>query len=122
LLTSGGNLHSFFRFTLCSPLFYVLLLALINRTSNIKALHLRIALCISTLLFLLLLYTIEYGGNRFNFSFFGPLVYIAYFAFLSTPVRTSALRIISLLILVGCSIVWNSYLLNILLSNGYIFT
>ncbi len=122
LLTSGGNLHSFFRFTLCSPLFYVLLLVLIDRTMNNNAVHTRLTLCVSALLFFLLLYTIDYGGNRFSFSFFGPLLYIAYFAFLSIPIRVNAIRIISLLILVGCSIIWNSYLLNILLSNGYIFT
>jgi len=120
LLTSGGNLHSFFRFTLCSPFFYVLLLVLIDRTDT--ALKVKIGFGLSTLLFLLLLFVLEFGGTRFSFSFFGPLLFIAYLAFLSTPIKINTLRIISLLILVGSSIIWNSYLLNILLSNGYIFT
>lgn len=123
LLTSGGNLHSFFRFTLASPMFYIVLIGVLNglSTKSIKQV-LTIFLCCCGLLFFFLL-TVEYGGMRTDFSFFGMYLFLAVSFFLITKrfLPKPAIVIIVVSLVVSCTI-WNTYLLNAFLSNAWVFT
>jgi hypothetical protein len=123
IITSGGNLHSFFRFTLASPFFYIALLIFLNYllTKPIK-LYLLIFVAL-TLILILFLNIADYGGERIQFSFFGLYMFIATGLFLivknklSQPVQ---ITIFSVLILLNT--MWNTYLLNVFFSDGWIFT
>ena len=123
IITSGGNLHSFFRFTLTSPPFYIALIFLLNYLNEKSAqyfIYIFIALMAITILFLNL---VDYGGGRIQFSFFGLYMFIATGLFLILKNRLSQplqLTIASMLIFLN--IVWNTYLLNVFFSNAWIFT
>jgi hypothetical protein len=123
LLTSGGNLHSFSRFILASPLFFIAVLIFLNYLS-VKPLKLFV-LFFFTLTFLLVLFLnfVDYGGGRMQFSFFGLYMFIAISLFLiikKTISRSAQILIISALIIL--TTIWNTFLLNIFFSNGWIFT
>jgi len=123
LLTSGGNLHSFSRFILASPLFFIALLIFLDYLSG-KPLKL-IVLFFFTLTFLLVLFLniVDYGGGRMQFSFFGLYMFIVISLFLIIK-KTISLpaQIMITLALVMLVTIWNTFLLNIFLSNGWIFT
>lgn len=123
LLTAGGNFHSLFRFILCSPLFFIVVLILISEISNIDT---KLLTLIFTTIFLLLfayISLIDYGGDRLQFSFVGLLMlvitsgYILYRRFLSIK-----LDILVLSAIVVFNTVWNTYMLNVFFSNGWLFT
>lgn len=123
LITSGGNLHSYFRFTLASPLFYIAILILLNHIQQIKIRNsILIFIGMSVLLFLFLNLT-EYGGDRIQFSFAGMYLLVLAFLYLFTRKglnkKTDS---IALSVLILASLVWNTYLFNMYLSDGWIFT
>lgn len=123
VLTAGGNFHSLFRFIICSPLFFIVVLILISKISSIDTKLL--ALVFTTLFLLLFTYMslVEYGGDRLQFSFIGLFMlvitscYILFRRFLSIK-----LDLIALSLIVIINTVWNTYMLNMYLSNGWIFT
>lgn len=123
LFTSGGNLHSFFRFTLASPPFYIAILILIGylgKTNPAKIILSLMALSITLFLFLFLT---EYGGERLRFSFLGMYLLIITCAYLLLRNNLSRIAdgfLLTFLIISGT--VWNTYLLNAFFSNGWIFT
>jgi hypothetical protein len=123
LLTSGGNLHSFSRFTLASPLFYIALLIFLNYLSG-RPLKLFVLFFILLNIFLVLFLSfVDYGGERLQFSFFGLYMFIAISLFLiikRTMSRSTQIMIILALIIL--TNIWNTFLLNIFFSNGWIFT
>ncbi len=123
LLTSGGSLHSLFRFIMVSPPFFITLLILLNNL-HINKLKFKI-LCISIPIILITLFlTITtYGGNRFDFSFSGLYLSIAIISFLLFRNNLKfSLQIIIATFIILCSIIWNTYMLNIFFSSGWIFT
>jgi len=123
LLTSGGNLHSFFRFTLATPFFYVLVLVFMDhlRTHPIK--HALAGYAIGAVLLCWFLLEVEFGGSRTDFSIFGTYLFMATGLFLvmfhklALPVRIALTCVLVLL-----NTVWNAYLLNAFLCNGWLFT
>jgi len=123
VLTAGGNFHSLFRFIICSPLFFIVVLILISKISSIEAKLL--ALVFTTLFLLLFTYMslVDYGGDRLQFSFVGLFMlvitsgYILFRRFLSIK-----LDLIALSLIVIINTIWNTYMLNMYLSNGWIFT
>ncbi len=123
LLTSGGNLHSFFRFTLTSPMFYIVVLVFLNYLfKNSVRTPLLVYGLISVLLFLFL-NSVEYGPDRINFSFLGLYIFIFTGLFLIVnKILSQPVKITIALVLVLSSTVWNAYLLNAFFSNGWIFT
>jgi hypothetical protein len=123
LLTSGGNLHSFSRFTLASPLFYISVLIFLNYLSG-KPLKLFVLIFITlNILLVLFLNFVGYGGGRIQFSFFGLYMFIAISLFLiikKTISQSAQILIMSALVILAT--IWNTFLLNIFFSNGWIFT
>jgi hypothetical protein len=123
LITSGGNLHSFFRFTLASPFFYIALLILLDHLFERPVVPPILVYAALTILLALFLSFVDYGKPRMQFSFFGLYLFIATGLFLvikkkiSLPVQVG---IALVLILLGTA--WNTYLLNDFCSNGWIFT
>ena len=123
LLTSGGNLHSFFRFTLATPFFYVLVLVFMDhlRTHPIK--HALTGYAIGAVLLCWFLLEVEFGGSRTDFSFFGMYLSMATGLFLvlfhkfALPIRIALTCVLVLL-----NTVWNAYLFNAFLCNGWLFT
>lgn len=123
LLTSGGNLHSFFRFTLASPFFYIVVLIFLNYLS-IKSLKLFVSIFIIMNVLLILFLNLEdYGGERMQFSFFGLYMFIATSLFLLTKkIISRPGQIMIALALIILNTIWNTYLLNVFFSDGWIFT
>ena len=123
LLTSGGNLHSFFRFTMCSPAFYIV--ALFSFSHWLKEnKSIRFILFLAPLILLIVfLNQIEYGPGRFQFPFFG--MYLSILAFLLLYIhpflRNSVRWPVAIVLIILCTI-WNTYLFNIFLCEGWIFT
>lgn len=123
LITSGGNLHSFYRFILASPFFYASLFLGIDYLPNKKTFKIEWSYLICMVIVLLFLFTVEFGGTRFQFSFVGLLLFIFLGSFLlvknylSTPLTI----FLTALLILFCA-VWNTYLYNMYLSDGWIFT
>lgn len=123
LLTSGGNLHSFFRFTLASPLFYMAVLILLDRAAEIPARWLWGPFLLSVTLLVVFLGLTDFGGNRLAFPLTGLYLSIATTMLILAIGRVS--RILgrtATAVLIVLNTVWNTYLLNAFLSNGWIFT
>lgn len=123
LITSGGNLHSFFRFTLASPFFYIVVLIFLNYLSE-KPLKLFFIIFIILIVFLILfLNFVDYGGERMRFAFSGLYLSIVTSLFLLTKkmiLRPFQIAIIFVLIILNT--IWNTYLLNVFFSDGWVFT
>lgn len=123
LITSGGSLHSFFRFTLCTPLFYIAVVFLISRIPKIP---LKILLTIFTSLGIALFIffrLVEYGSNQAKFSYVGLFMLLTCFLyFLIKDKLYRPLQILAIVGIVITNIIWNTYMLNMFFSNGWIFT
>ncbi len=123
LLTTGGSLHSFFRYTLSTPLFYIALLILLNGIYN-KPIKLPLYyFIISLVLIALFLNLVKYGGDRISFSFFGLYLFILSSLFLIFRSKLpKPMQIISVILLVVFNIFWTTYMLNVFFCDGWIFT
>ena len=123
LLTSGGNLHSFFRFILASPPFYIALLFFLNSIYKKPVKMIIVAFILLNVLLILFFNTVEYGGARIQFSYFGLYMFIAASFFLITRKTISRpLQIGITLMIIILQTIWNAYLFNAFLSDGWIFT
>ncbi|MCA1764068.1 MAG: hypothetical protein ABR574_13260 [Cryomorphaceae bacterium] len=123
LITSGGNLHSFFRFTLASPFFYIAVLICLNELPRISSkLFAGVFVVFGAFLFLFLHFT-AYGGEVMQFSFLG--LFLSALAFLYLGIRKSLSKLpdgAACILIAAANIVWNTYLFNHFLSDGWIFT
>ena len=123
LLTSGGNLHSFFRFTLASPPFCIATIFIFNNFTGKSYSKALIATFISIFLLILFLHFTTFGGSRFGFSFWGMYLFIFnYLYFIFRGKFNKKLQVLFLISLILMNLVWNTYMLNIFFSNGWIFT
>jgi len=124
ITVSGGNLHSFSRFILCTPAFYVALIYVYNRLSGLSSFTrslLLFDLCLAAYFFFLA--ETDYGGARSDFSFFGSYLMVANFAFLMFYSQfNTKFKLPVLSVLLTLNIVWNTWLLNCFLSDSWIFT
>ncbi len=120
--TSQGNLHSFTRFTLCSPLFYILMILLPGKLERAPGWLAPAWFLASLTGMILFLAQTGYGGPRWSFVFFGCYLAVALFLFyLFLPrMKTGVLAPLLVLLLFG-ALLWNCYLFNCFLSNGWIF-
>ncbi len=122
-LTSGGNLHSYFRFTLNSPLFYIGIITLLTYIGQTRSRYHLIIFCLAVLTLIIFLNQVPYGGDRFSFSYAGLYLLIATSAFLI--IRKFLPKPIDIFCTIGLVItntIWTTYLFNCYLSNGWIFT
>lgn len=121
LLFRGGSLHCLFRFTLCTPFFYVLLIHGFDYVKKIKWSWRLVGLALSAMAGFLLLDKAEYSPY-WNFSDFGFLLLAAaMFFWLLQDFYTKQLYKIGLFITIGANLFWTAYLLNMYVNNGWIF-
>jgi hypothetical protein len=123
VLTSGNVINGFYRYVMCTPCFYILLFMLPDRLSKIslsnKAFF--ILFCLFALYFFL--DNVIYGDGRFRFMYLGMYLSVLFaFYLLYSQHLSKIIRIGLLLIIALPSILWHTYLFNMFLSNGWIFT
>ena len=122
-LTSGGNLHSFFRFELASPCFFIAAIFFLDRTK--KGLWNQLFKFILLPLAGLLIFFafVDYGGDRLRFEYLGAYLLIASFTYLLVYQWLMPFsRYLILSVLLVANILFGTYLLNMFLSNVWIFT
>ncbi|MEO6902235.1 MAG: hypothetical protein ABI315_03680 [Bacteroidia bacterium] len=123
LSTQGLDFHSFPRYILASPLFYIAILILLNNLGNKSCRLFNIIYFILTVSIILFLSNVEYGGSKIQFSFFGLYLFILTGAYLIIKkVISHPLQIFFAIILILLNTIWNAYLLNAFFSNAWIFT
>lgn len=123
LITSGGNLHGFFRFTMATPLFYIAALILLDRLQEFRPTTIAIALVVPVALLYIFLLSVGYGGERSQFAYLGLYLLVASFLLLGLGRKLPKLARIPLYaVVVFGNILWNTFLFNVFLSNGWIFT
>ncbi len=122
-LTAGGNLHSFFRFTMSSPAFYIVILFLLNHWLSTDKNIRPILILLPIILLIVFLAQTDYGGSRLNFSLTGMYLSVLAFTFLCfhSYLKKSAQWILASILILLC-IIWNTYLFNIFLCEGWIYT
>jgi hypothetical protein len=121
ILFRGGSLHCLFRFTICSPFFYILLYIAFDYIRCIL-LNIRFFL-ISILAFssLFVLGLADYS-SLWNFSDFGIFIFIAAISFwLFQDLKSSKIYKIGIILLLLINLVWTTYLFNTYIINGWIF-
>lgn len=122
-LTSGGSLHGFFRFTLCTPCFYLLLIFLFNNVMAGNRKWIMGTFIFSFITYYLFLALTEYGGPRVNFSYLGSFLLVLNILFiLCIPKLNKSLKYLTAAVLFFCNLVWTTWMFNIFLSDGWIFT
>lgn len=118
LFFRGNSLHCLFRFTMCTPFFYILFY-LFREQINKKYLY--IVFSILSLLVLWGLAVIPYTMH-YSFSDFGGLLFLAVFwLWLLQKNSTKVWYKVATITLIGFNILWTSYLFSMYLSNAWIF-
>ncbi len=123
LFTSGGNLHSFYRFILATPFFFISTLLIIDRINGKSIIPILLLFLSCFLLMILFLFCTDYGGERIQFSFLGLYLLIVISLFIL--IRQKLPLVLQVIVsgeLICSSLVWNTYLLNMFMSNAWIFT
>jgi hypothetical protein len=123
LIKQGFDFHSFSRYILASPLLYIAVLTLLNFFINRPTKVIGIIYHVLTIAVILFLSMIEYGGDKIQFSFFGLYLFILTgFYLVFKRLIPQSLQISFAFLLVLLNTVWNTYLLNVFFSNGWLFT
>jgi hypothetical protein len=122
-LTSGGNLHSYFRFTLNSPLFYIGAIILLKYINETRSRYHLIIFGVTIGLLIIFLSQVPYGGDRITFSYLGLYLLIATTGyFLIRKFVPKQIDLIMVCLIIITNTIWTTYLFNCYLSNGWIFT
>lgn len=121
LFLQGGCLHSLYRYTLCTPFFYIIIFHHLNADYRIPSWRL-IVLFIMCIISCLIFFNMANYGKVWSFSRTGfVLLSIALLFFILSQrlARVPQYALYSLLIVAG--IIWNCYLLNMFVSRAWIF-
>jgi hypothetical protein len=123
MLTADGSLHGFFRFMLCSPAFYMLAIYVFNKfIQNDPKPYLNM-IAFSMFIYVIFLISAKYGGSRADFSFFGSYLFTINFLVLAFWTKLNkSLKFLITCLLFFLNLVWNTYMFNIFLNDGWIFT
>ncbi len=122
ILNSHGSINSLFRYVLSSPMFYISVILLIDQLNERRYIK-RVLIPSSLILTIVFLNLIEYGGDRSNFSYAG--LYLAITTVIFLLYKNSArlkFQYIITGVLVSLNLVWTGYLLNMYISEGWLFT
>ncbi len=123
LLTAQGNLHSFFRFTMCSPAFYIVGIYFLSKQKGHCTNFTSFLAFIPAILLGNFLWNVDFGGSRMDFAYAGMyLAVISFYLLFFLGYMNNVLRWSLSIVVILASIVWSSYLLNIFLNEGWIFT
>ncbi len=121
LAMQGGCLHSLYRYTLCTPFFYIIILKHLTdvyKTNILNSLIVFSMFIVGCSLF----FTIADYGKSWDFSKTGFILLCANLGFFILSQRFSATaKYIGYSILVATGIIWNCYLLNMFLTKAWVF-
>ena len=122
-LTSGDALNGFYRYTMNIPFFYIVLFLLPEKIKEIPLKNKFIYIGCSSLLMIIFLASVNYGGSRFQFPYSGLyLSLLVFFYYIAEPYLSVRNKVITILLLLIPCIVWHTYLFNMYLSDAWIFT
>ena len=122
-LTSGNILNGFYRYTMAVPFFYILLFMGYEKIKNIPLKYKMLAFGFCLALMIAFLSNVVYGDNRFRFVYLGLYLSILLWLFiLVEPYLTYFNKWLLILVLLLPCIVWHTYLFNMYLSDGWLFT
>lgn len=120
LLFRGGSLHCLFRFTICSPFFYILIFIAFYHLRNIPPNIRFFILATLSLISIFILGLADYS-TYWNFSDFGIFLFIGTTAlWLFQDFKSNKFHKISLFLLLFSNIVWTTYLINTYIINGWV--
>ena len=121
LLFQGGCLHSLYRYTLCSPFFYIIIFNHINILETLslkKSLLLTCCFIISCLLFFhFVSFSSQFGFSKIGFV----LLMLNLLFFIVSRHLNNYSKYIIYIPLIIVSILWNCYLYNMFFSRAWIF-
>jgi len=121
LLYQGGNLHGLSRYLLCTPFFFVVVIWGYQKMGK-SLLDERLALIVFPLFAALFIYTLSPYMSKWSFYSLGLLIlflnYFYLFNVFSTAKLFNRLFFGSIVVV---NIIWNAYLLNCYLNDGWIF-
>jgi hypothetical protein len=122
LFYQGGSLNGLFRYTINTPFFYILLGTVYDKIKNVSKEIRQFVFWILFLTGLFILGLANYS-TYWNFSDLGYfIICFAMFFWLFNEYENLKLYKIGLILLLFINIVWTTYLFNIYISNGWIFT
>lgn len=121
ILFRGGSLHCLFRFTLCSPFFYILLYIGFEYIKHIST-DIRFFIISTISLIGLFILGLANYSTYWNFSDFGFFVFIGVLLFwVFQDFKFKRAYIIGLTLLLLINLIWTTYLFNTYIINGWIF-
>jgi len=122
LLFQGGNLHGLFRYVMCTPFFFAFCLLGFERFRKLNSNH-KLALFVFTFLPAFFTYSFASYLEAWEFYSLGFSLIFLNFAFLFyTPSFEKIMSKVAFAFIVFSNIIWNVYLLNCYLNDGWIFT
>jgi hypothetical protein len=123
-LTTNNSLNGFYRYTMDVPFSFIILFLLPEKIKNKSILSKIIVFTLCLFGLTLFLYFVKYGGSdRFQFSYLGLYLSIFMGIFvLILPYLSFSKKLILFLLLLVPSIIWHTYLFNMYLCNGWIYT
>jgi hypothetical protein len=122
-VSSGYQMNGFYRYTMATPFFYIILFHLPEKLKSIPSQYKLAGFIIVLISLAIFLSSAEYGGNILRFNYMGFYLLLLLGAlFLIGPHIGDRVKIVLLVIFILPCIVWHTYLFNIYLSNTWIFT
>jgi hypothetical protein len=123
LLFQGGSINGLFRYTLCTPFFFYLLIYFFRRLKSLNYSSKLLYYIFASFSGLFTMTMSVYSGN-WNLSDAGFILLMITFGLLifNNDLHQKKPYRIILGITIFLNIVWNTYMLNIYVSNGWIFT
>jgi len=121
LFFQGGTLHSLYRYTLCSPFFYVIIFQHMN---NMKSMRLSSTIALAACLFIACSLFFIFSGyvSGWGFSKIGFLLLILNLLFFILRDKINSRYLYpGYAVLIACGILWNCYLYNMIFSEAWIF-
>ncbi len=121
LMLQGGCLHSLYRYTLCTPFFYIIVLKHINK-ETIPQLTKPIVISVIFIIACLIFFTVADYGKGWNFAKIGyVLLSLNLLFFIIMHRLRNTLKYIGYGTLMVTGIIWNCYLLNMFITKAWVF-
>lgn len=121
LFFQGGNLHSLFRYCLCSPFFFLLLYTSFNYINHVQLNFRFFVISTLSLVSLFVLGLAEYSPY-WNFSDLGIFIFIGATCFwIFQDLQSNIFYKIGVVLLLLINIVWTTYLFNTYIIDGWLY-
>lgn len=121
LFFRGGSLHCMFRFALCPPFAFVVLILGIPKLEKVKP-HIKWLLVLGTIITTVLIFNSTSFSSKVNFLDFGGLIMLFSIALLLFKKRKPSKLYFSILyIVIFFNLIWTGFLINNYITNAWIF-